>query len=250
MTAHPLAIYLNDCWSRRATGATTPETSLYSPLEALLNTAGKALKPRVRCFMNLKNQGAGMPDGGLFTPDQVARTSDGVPAGQAPSRGVIECKKPRDDVLAIADTRQISDYWKHYNQVLVTNYREFLLLGRDDNGRPVRHEFYRLADNERQFWQRGVDATVAEHGDRLIDFFKRCLRRPAPLTDPKDVAWFLASYARDARGRVEHSAAHKAMATVRKALEDALGLKVIDEKGERLFQSPLVQTLFYGVFAA
>ena len=79
---------------------------------------------------------------------------------------------------------------------------------------------------------------------------KRCLRRPAPLTDPKDVAWFLASYARDARGRVEHTAAHKPMATVRKALEDALGLKVTDAKGERFFQSTLVQTLFYGVFAA
>src|SRR5262245_23858958 len=40
------------------------------------------------------------------------------------------------------------------------------------------------------------------------------------------------------------------MATVRKALEDALGLKVTDAKGERFFRSTLVQTLFYGVFAA
>ncbi len=91
---------------------------------------------------------------------------------------------------------------------------------------------------------------MTEHGDRLLDFFKRCLRRPAPLTDPKDVAWFLASYARDARGRVEHTAAQRVMETVRKALEDALGLKVTDIKGERFFQSTLVQTLFYGVFAA
>src|SRR5262249_54412858 len=50
--------------------------------------------------------------------------------------------------------------------------------------------------------------------------------------------------------RVEHSAAHEKMATIRKALEDALGLKVTDEKGEHFFQSTLVQTLFYGVFAA
>jgi hypothetical protein len=57
MTTHPLATYLNDCRSRRGTGATTAETSLYPPLEALLNAAGHALKPRVRCFMNLKNQG-------------------------------------------------------------------------------------------------------------------------------------------------------------------------------------------------
>jgi hypothetical protein len=40
------------------------------------------------------------------------------------------------------------------------------------------------------------------------------------------------------------------METVRKALEDALGLKVTDAKGEHFFQSTLVQTLFYGVFSA
>ena len=45
---------------RRGTGATTPETSLYSPLESLMNAVGGGLKPRVRCFMSLKNQGAGM----------------------------------------------------------------------------------------------------------------------------------------------------------------------------------------------
>src|SRR5262249_46127440 len=243
---------LNDCRARRGTGATTAETSLYPPLEALLNAAGGGFKPRVRCFMSLKNQGAGVPHGGLFTPDQSAPRADEPPPRQAPSRGVIECKKPKDDVLAVADTRQVSDYWDRYNQVLVTNYREFLLLGRDGHGRPVRHEHYRLAATEKEFWQRAADpaATAAAHGDRLLDFLKRCLRRPAPLTDPKDVAWFLASYARDARGRVEHAAAHKAMATVRKALEDALGLKVTDAKGERFFQSTLAQTLFYGVFAA
>jgi hypothetical protein len=129
---------------------------------------------------------------------------------------VIECKPPKDDVLAIADTRQVSTYWNRYHQVLVTNYREFLLIGREA-GKPVRHEFYRLAADEREFWRRDAAATMTEHGDRLLDFLERCLRRPAPLTDPKDVAWFLASYARDARGRVEHAHAHTAMETVRKA---------------------------------
>jgi hypothetical protein len=73
---------LTDCRSRHATGATTKETSLYPPLEALLNAAGNNLKPRARCFMGLKNQGAGMPDGGLFTPDQIMRGAEEPPAGQ------------------------------------------------------------------------------------------------------------------------------------------------------------------------
>jgi len=252
MAAHVLANYLIDCRNRRGTGATTPETSLYSPLEDLLSAAGAKLVPRVHCFMNLKNQGAGMPDGGLFTKDQIPRGAEAPRDGQSPARGVIECKPPKVDVLEIADTRQVSDYWEHYNQVLVTNYREFVLIGRDEAGQPVRHEYYRLADSERAFWQMAADPSEATevHGERLLDFLIRCLRRPATLTDPKDVAWFLASYARDARGRVENSAAQKGMETVRKALEDALGLKVTDAKGERFFQSTLVQTLFYGLFSA
>jgi hypothetical protein len=172
MTPHPLANYLNDCRSCRGTGATTGETSLYPPLEALFNAAGQTLKPRVRCFMSLKNQGAGLPDGGLFTPDQIPRGTDELPAGQTPSRGVIECKKPKEDVLAIAETEQVSGYRDRYNQVLVTNYREFLLIGRDDHGKPVRHEFYRLAATEKEFWQRPVEAAVVEHDDRLLDFLK------------------------------------------------------------------------------
>jgi hypothetical protein len=89
----------------------TPETSLYPPLETLLNTAGHTLKPRVRCFMGLQEQGAGMPDGGLFTPDQIARGATKPPEGQPHARGVIECKPPKQDVLDIADTKQVTTYW-------------------------------------------------------------------------------------------------------------------------------------------
>ncbi len=71
----------------------------------------------------------------------------------------------------------------------------------------------------------------------------------APLTQPKDVAWFLASYARDAKIRIE-SIELPALAAVRDALEEALGLKFVGEKGEHFFRSTLVQTLFYGVFSA
>ena len=135
---------------------------------------------------------------------------------------MIECKSPAEDVIDIAETEQVSDYWQHYNQVLVTNYREFALIGRDDKGNPVRHEYYRLTDSEKNFWKlatRSADA-VKEHGDRLLEFLERCLRRPVPLTEPKDVAWFLASYARDALGRVAHSkAGTQQVETVRKALE-------------------------------
>jgi len=112
---HPLAAYLADCRSRKSTGAVTPETSLYTPLEALLNAAGAGLRPAIRAFMNLNNQAGNMPDGGLFTPDQFDRDDTATPAGQHPSRGVIECKKPKDELLAVADSEQVSRYWNAYS---------------------------------------------------------------------------------------------------------------------------------------
>ncbi len=64
------------------------------------------------------------------------------------------------------------------------------------------------------------------------------------------MAWFLASYARDALFRVEQQKQLPALQAVRSALEDALGMKFSDEKGEHFFRSTLVQSLFYGVFSA
>jgi hypothetical protein len=76
------------------------------------------------------------------------------------------------------------------------------------------------------------------------------LLHAAPLNNPKDVAFFLASYARDARARVESAGDLPALAAVRTALEEALGMKFEAEKGEHFFRSTLVQTVFYGVFSA
>ncbi len=253
LSPHPLASYLADCRARRATGAVTPETSLYAPLEALLTAAGAALRPNVRAFMSLKNQGGTMPDGGLFTPDQFGKDAAEAPPGQVPSRGVVECKPPTDDLLAVADSAQVSRYWDKYAQVLVTNYREFVLLGRDENGQRVRYEHFKLVDSEREFWTKDAASIVALLGDPFLDFLKRCLLRPAPVAEPKEVAWFLASYARDAKARMERAGNVPALVNVQTALEQALGLSfetAKEEEGRRFFRSTLVQTLFYGVFSA
>ena len=89
-----------------------------------------------------------MPDGGLFTPDQFVQGEEGrVKPGQraGPSRGVVECKRPCDEVAAVAEIEQVSRYWERYNQVLVTNYRNFRLIGADLHGVKVTHETCRLA---------------------------------------------------------------------------------------------------------
>ena len=72
----------------------------------------------------------------------------------------------------------------------------------------------------------------------------------APLAAPKDVAWFMASYAREALRRVEKKSEVPALLAIRNALEEALGIEFEGKKGEHFFRSTLVQTLFYGVFSA
>jgi hypothetical protein len=90
---------------------------------------------------------------------------------------------------------------------------------------------------------------AAEHGEHMLAYLKRVLLLNAPLAAPQDVAGILASYAHDARLRIE-KADLPALATLRHALEEALGLRFEGDKGEHFFRSTLIQTLFYGVFSA
>src|SRR5207249_3497186 len=138
--------YLAKLKEIRATGAGVAETSYYPALSNLFNAAGKALKPRVCCVMNLKNLGVGMPDGGLFTADQFQRQADGAPKpGQLPARGAIEAKGTKPNVKAIAASQQVKDYLNTYGIVLVCNLREFLIVERGTNGLPVEREAFALA---------------------------------------------------------------------------------------------------------
>jgi hypothetical protein len=88
-----------------------------------------------------------------------------------------------------------------------------------------------------------------DQGERCTEFLKRVMLSAAPLTDPADVAWFLASYARDARARIERVDL-PALTAMRTALEEALGVTFEGSKGDHFFRSTLVQTLFYGIFSA
>lgn len=174
-----LETYIRELHDIRSSGAAVEETSYYGALANLFNEIGKTLKPRVRCIINLKNQGAGLPDGGLFTASQFQRASEAkLLDPQNPERGVIEVKGTGDDAWVVADSKQVSRYWKRYRQVLVTNYRDFVLLGQDAHGNPVKLETYRLAESESDFWAKAVNPRqiAEEHGDRFIEYLKRVSR--------------------------------------------------------------------------
>jgi hypothetical protein len=246
---HPLETYLAEVATLR--GA-TKETSGYPALANLLNAAGHVLKPKVQCVIHPKNSGAGIPDGGLFTPDQLKKQDADEAFGDLiPARGAIEVKSAGEDIAAFADSEQVEKYLSRYGQVLLTNYREFLLVKRM-GGKTQKLEGFQIAQSEKEFWLATAHPRKAATalGERLLEYLKRVMLHNAPLNNPKDVAFFLASYARDARARVENAGDLPALNAVRTALEEALGMKFEAEKGEHFFRSTLVQTLFYGVFSA
>jgi len=249
---NPVETYFRDLSEIRSTGANVPETSFYGALEKLLNEIGKTLKPKVRCVLQLANRGAGNPDGGLFTANQFQKGTGAEPIpGQMPERGVIEVKPTTDDAWVTASGKQVSKYWGKYGLVLVTNYRDFVLIGKDAAGNPIKLETLRLAETEQSFWTQAAHPRKAAEkcGERFVQYLTRMMLHAAPLSSPEDVAWFLASYARDAKARIE-DVDLPALFSVREALEEALGLKFEGKKGEHFFRSTLVQTLFYGIFSA
>ena len=242
--------YFADLARVRASGGATEERSSYAPFANLLNAVGAALKPKVFCVGELADQGAGHPDFGLYAAKQVQR---GRPrAGQTPERGVVEVKAADDDAWLTAAGDQVSRYWVRYRLVLVTNTRDFVLVGEDATGRPARLESFRLAEGAEDFHRKleKPRAFAREVGPGLGEYFARALSYRAALAEPRDLAWLLASYARDGLARVEAADDAPSLKAVRSALEDALGVRFEGEKGERFFHSTLVQTLFYGMFSA
>lgn len=253
--------YLEKMAEIRASGHATDETSYYPALEPLLTDIGKRLKPRVVPVSQLKNRGAGQPDGGLFTQDQIKKKS--LPEDfttQPPNRGAVEVKGPGEDLTHTMQSEQVKKYLRAYGQVLLTNYREFRIVISGDDGKPRALETFTLAKTEAAFWALAAHPHKAsgEHGQTLEEFLTRAMLSAVPIQTPDVLASFLASYAREALAKIEPRSSIKELEDVRKALEEALGLKFESElatekenkKGQHFFRSTLVQTLFYGLFSA
>jgi hypothetical protein len=161
-------------------------------------------------------------------------------------------KSVKDDAWLTAETKQVSKYWGAYRLVIVTNLRDFLILGETVNGQIAKLETFRLAMSEAEFWAMVAipQKSAKKVGRAFGEYLSRALAQSVALREPRDVAWFLGSYARDALQRVEDAGDLPALASVRSALEEALGAKFEGERGEHFFRSTLVQTLFYGVFSS
>ena len=186
----PVESYLVKLAEIRASGHATDETSYYPAIEALLAEIGKRLKPRVSPVLQLRNRGAGLPDGGLFTQDQLKRN---VPLDvfsiQPPNRGAVEVKGVGEDLAGTVQTEQVKKYVRAYGQVLLTNYREFRVVVAGDNGRPRTLETLALAKNETAFWALAAHPRKAEGelGKTLEEFLTRALLSAVPASPRPDV---------------------------------------------------------------
>jgi len=242
--------YLRELRDLRSSGEAVDETSYYPALSNLLNSIGSTLKPAVKAILPIKNRGAGIPDGGFFTADQLRRSGANASEAQVPSRGALEAKPTTIDLDRLAGSEQVAKYAARYRLVLLTNYREFLAVSAD--GERVKHlERLSLSADEWSFWRatRDPQEFAKQQTERLTEYLKRVMTRQAPLMSPHDLSALMASYAREARLRIEE-ADLPALNAVRSSLEQALGLHFEDEKGEHFFRSTLIQTLFYGLFSA
>jgi hypothetical protein len=251
----PFETYLKKMREKQSSGEAVPETTFYGTLEHFLDEIGATLKPKVKCVINIRNRGAGIPDGGLFTSDQLNRdVTDRLKAGwggQIPARGVLEVKSLTEDVSKTVDSKQVMGYLGKYGQILVTNYREFVLVGRDSSGKPIKLERYSIADSESEFWEttKHPKKTKEKHEKRFVEYLLRVMLSAAELRLPENLAWLLASYARDARERIENADLSD-LNDLRDKLQAVLGITFGGKDGEHFFRSTLIQTIFYGIFAA
>lgn len=234
----------------RSSGSATKEASYYTALENLLNEVGKSLQPEVVCIGQPSDSGAGRPDFGLYGSEQCDLGSPRD--GQTPRHGVVEVKGLSNNVVLVAKSSQTMNYLDMYRYVLVTNYRDFYLVDKNDTEKPV--DRYTLAETEEEFLklERQPKKTTTTHGPKLLQFLRFAISQGAKLHRPQDIASQYATFAREALTILEkyYQANDTSIDPLIADLGKALGVDFHKEESKHFFLSTLVQTLFYGLFSA
>ena len=100
-----------------------------------------------------------------------------------PERGVIEVKSTGDDAWLTAATPQVSKYFGAYRLVIVTNIRDFLIVGEGADGKPAKLEGFRLAPDAAAFW--GMIATPKKSAQKIGQAFGEFLKRALTSTESR-----------------------------------------------------------------
>ena len=251
MSRNILSDYLAEIARISATRSGTGEISYYGALAGAMNAAGEKSKPRVFCVPNLKNRAAGFPGHGPVRgrrricagrlarrPPAGARGRRGGrhprgPGHQAEQRPGAPLSSPRM-VSFLSPTTGILCCWVRIRRASPKRGSASVSIV----SMPLLSLLSRAAPAARPDWLPGS-----------LSFWNVCCytRHPSSARGRRFLSCFLC---RDALARVGEHASLPAFADLRSALQQALGLTFDGPKGEHLFRSTLVQTLFYGVFSA
>lgn len=157
--------------------------------------------------------------------------------------------------LSISTDRgdQIGRYLARTGVVLICNIREIGLLlcrpgfnrGKIDRVPPEDRELVRVAS----LWQTKFNP-AHDFGDAFLELIESALLDNAPIGDPATLARILALQAKAAKNELPTDL--RGLETLLEDYRDALGLSFnLDEnEGREFFRSTLIQTAFYGLFAA
>lgn len=228
-------------------GQSTSETSLYGPLESMLNEIYEELGLDAICNSQ-PGTGSMHPDYGVF---RKSTCDSELASGSGPEFAVIEMKGPSEDVRKVAKEKQVRKYLSKHGVVVISNYREFLLIVEDKDGKQHERDFFSLADSEDEFWKltsrpRNVSTEGAK---RLAGFLRQILMERIRISDPKEVARNLALFAKKTLERLKDEG-NGSLQELHETLEQGIGAKFEGKDAKDVFRSTLVQTIFYGLFSA
>ncbi len=227
--------FLTEVRRIRATQRGTAEQSYYPAVNRLLTRLGELTRPARWALSHPAGIEGDFPDVALYERDSNVLAAP------------IEVKPVNVDLGVLVASTQARRYAQSFGGglVVVTNLREFGLARQGASGTLVLDDKVILAarpeDLDRALT---VDEPTAQNLLTLIEL--ACSLRPT-LSDPHDVARFLAYHARRMRDAVANTGdADGLLAPISAALRDGLEIDL----PSNLLVPTVVQTLVYGLFAA
>lgn len=235
-----------------ATSPETTEATFYPALQSLLNGLLRGTRLPFEVRTNTAQRRAA---GGADQPDLAFY--DGA------NDAVVvlgEVKTPGEDLEVLARSTaqndQIGRYLAQTGVVLLSNVRSFGLLTRDPQFQgvgPVPPAHRRLEEVV-EIWpsasalSKGRPATAGSEA-RLCELLDTAVTEFATIAQPESLARILARLAR----RAKDGLPDRFSQAVQPLLDDfakALGIQFEEGEGEQFLRSSLIQTAFYGLFAA
>lgn len=247
MLLHALQVYESETRALAKTPGVTEET-YYPHIRQLISTAMTALQLPFEVRTGTSER---RPSKGWDRPDFVV--ADGA---QIAAYG--EAKSPEADLadLAVSVDRdnQIGRYLARTGIVLICNVRSLgIVLCRPGT---QRHGLDCIAPEDRELvrvaalWTQDAGIAPERAATQTLELLETALLDAAPIAEPATLARVLALQAKAARDALPSDL--RRLETLLEDYRDALGLSfdLDEEEGRDFFRSTLIQTAFYGLFAA